>query len=67
MTKKDYELVAKLIREGLEVAGDNQQARGALWRFTTNFASEVRLDNARFDRERFLTAAGFDTLKRFRI
>lgn len=67
MTKKDYILIAKLIREGLERAEaarhDEERTAefSALWRFADQFALEARRDNPRFDRHRFLFACNFPT------
>lgn len=68
MTRKDYEMIAGIVREGVNRADTNETAlgqqaeRSALWRFVTNFASEAGRDNPRFDRRKFIRACGFTPL-----
>ena len=66
MTRKDYELIAQLIREGLDRANDGEGSqahrggeRAALWRFADNFAMEAKAANSAFNRDRFLNACSF--------
>lgn len=53
MTRKDYELIAEVIRNADEVASfDSREA------IAENLASALQRENYRFDRARFLTACG---------
>lgn len=49
MTRKDFELIARLIL----AHGNNAKA------LAEGFAIAAQMDNPRFDRERFLAACGF--------
>jgi len=60
MTKKDYIAVAKIISQQLEnvvgVGADNQ--RSAIRAVARSFATYAEEDNPKFDRNKFLAAAG---------
>jgi hypothetical protein len=53
MTRKDYELIARVLRDPTLHLQDSK--RRAL---ASRFADELEADNWRFDRERFLKACG---------
>jgi hypothetical protein len=60
MTKKDYELIAAVLRESVETAhnaGELNMAR----RTARNFAIRLADTNPRFDGKRFLKACGVET------
>ena len=54
MTRKDYNLIAEVLRDSLDLIVDDL----ALEALASNFADELALDNPRFDRARFLAACG---------
>ncbi len=54
MTRKDYVLISDVLRDALDSIIDDM----ALEALASRFADELALDNPRFDRERFLAAAG---------
>jgi predicted oxidoreductase len=58
MTKKDYELIASVIKQ----TNDNGDLDGAAT-LAHNFADKLQLTNPLFDRQRFLTACGIETLQ----
>jgi hypothetical protein len=53
MTKKDFELIAKVVARS--TIGKGQEARTGI---ANAFADELEEINPRFDRARFLTACG---------
>ena len=53
MTRKDYVLIAKLLKNANEDNYDNALVPLIKW-----FADDLQADNPRFDRDRFLTACG---------
>jgi hypothetical protein len=61
MTRKDYILIARAIRRVLsDVATDNERAaieREAIGEVAKELAYELKHDNGRFDRTKFLNAA----------
>ncbi len=59
MTKKDYVLIAKVIKEYLD-NGDNDQIDGiaGVERLTRMLADKLGKENTRFDKNRFLKACG---------
>lgn len=61
MTKKDYELIAGGIRQGLlAVKGHNIRTEAVT--MTAKFlAIELKLDNPRFNKTKFLQACGIET------
>jgi hypothetical protein len=61
MTKKDYELIARVLRETsvLCLGGSYKDAR-AIQAYAEAFADEFALTNPRFNRERFLAACGVE-------
>lgn len=69
MSKKHFELVARILREQLsadpradsrELAYANMGARAVLIATAEAFADAFAKENPRFDRDRFLTACGID-------
>ena len=54
MTRKDYKLIAEILRDSLDAIIDDL----ALEALASNFADELAKDNPRFNRERFLKACG---------
>ena len=65
MTRKDYELIAEAIKDvGLFYHLDGEPMRSdaevVLYSVAMELARELRAENARFDRQRFLTACGLD-------
>lgn len=58
MTRKDFELIARVLRE-TRVSGDESPAKDAILNDAAyHFAAELRYTNERFDADRFLTACG---------
>jgi hypothetical protein len=60
MTKKDYEMIARILREHVETAhnaGELNKARA----IARDFTRELAQGNPRFDRRRFLEACGVET------
>lgn len=57
MTKKDFELIARVLSNA-RVTFDNPQQTIALNGAAFAFAFELATVNGRFDKERFLRAAG---------
>ena len=67
MTKKDYELIADSISQSMRIERDMQadnsptaskEAEAAIQTLAVNLAGKLALDNARFDKSRFLAACG---------
>lgn len=61
MSRKDYIVIAAALREAVvnaDAAGDPREKLGAR-NAAALVAKALAQDNPRFDRERFLTAAGF--------
>ena len=58
MTRKDYVLLAHVLKEVRTDCERAQQATPALDRAAQYLAAVLGQDNPRFDRERFLKAAG---------
>lgn len=58
MTRKDYELIARTIREEKDLR-DNAFASATLRTLTSRFAGVLATDNPRFDPGRFTSACGF--------
>lgn len=57
MFKKDYRLIALVIRDRYDIAIDNEQ-RLLLRNLAYNMATMLAVDNPRFNRDKFLTACG---------
>ena len=53
MTRKDYELIAEVLRNSNEIIDEISMAF-----LIDNFAKELVLENPRFDRDRFANACG---------
>ncbi len=58
MSKKDYELIAAIIRQAGNDAMGGYTAQGVVTQITQQFAELARADNPRFDRARFMDACG---------
>lgn len=62
MTRKDYVLIANSLKECLLIAEGNGSAaayfNNGVKRAALSLSDDFARDNARFDRERFLTACG---------
>lgn len=56
MTRRDFELIARVLREHYTEAPTETTQYG----LAAHFASELAAENPRFDRERFLQAAGVE-------
>lgn len=57
MTKKDYELLAKALREASHLAGFNgNDAVKAVGTAVTTVAAALAKDNPKFDRQKFFNA-----------
>jgi hypothetical protein len=64
MTRKHYEMIARAIRRTVDTFGDgsdsDSMALGAVRATAERIADELRMDNSRFDRARFMAACGFN-------
>lgn len=58
MTRKNYEAIAKLLREEKQNFAGEGQALQALAYVTSGMASIFAADNQAFDRAKFISAAG---------
>lgn len=63
MTKKDYELIARIFHKNITTTNERENA--PIWKSTTiatamakQFAEVLGRENDRFDREKFLQACG---------
>lgn len=56
MTKKDYIIIARVLRESLAAASDDSAKDSVRW-VTLRFADTLMAENPRFDLMRFVTAA----------
>jgi hypothetical protein len=62
MSKKHFELIARVLREYNERPGVTDTERETYAQLAQTFATELRAENPRFDRSRFLAAcAGRDS------
>lgn len=61
MTKKSYKLIAESIKEQYARQDMLDHAAGgyAIRELTDNLATILKLDNPKFDRDKFLTDCGF--------
>lgn len=62
MTRKDYELIARVLRNADEMIDEM-----ALEALAENFADELAETNPRFDRARFISAATMTDTKKAQI
>jgi len=62
MTKKDYERIAKAVREAWECEKDNYESTIGVSRVAHILAFSFANENPRFDKEKFLFACGFPSL-----
>lgn len=62
MTKKHFEMMAKLFRDQIEEnkSYGNSAGAEAIINLAERFCFEAEYDNPRFDRDRFLTACGIE-------
>lgn len=59
MTKEDYELIAKVIREMEDkYDGDDWTVNGTIFLYAKNFAMALRAENPKFDFDQFMEACG---------
>ena len=58
MTRKDYELIARVFKQELDRADDRELAIGYIWPVASELSRALRSTNPRFDPSRFLTACG---------
>ena len=59
MTKKDYELIAKVIREMEDkYDGDDWTVNGTIFLYAKNLAMALGTENPKFDSEKFMKACG---------
>jgi hypothetical protein len=58
MTRKDYELLAKAIREAMWIEEGNTERQYGISRVVHILAFSLQSDNSRFQNERFLKACG---------
>ena len=56
MTKKDYELIAKLIKRETFIASDQPERKHTIQGIARLLASEIGHSNPKFDRKRFLAS-----------
>lgn len=57
MTRKDYVLIAQAFKAA-SMPNACQETKASLYELAQRLAGILALDNARFDRERFLAACG---------
>lgn len=58
MTKKHFEAIAEILRDQLMLSDPNSDAAAAITQTALQVADVCKLANPRFDRARFLDAAG---------
>jgi hypothetical protein len=58
MTRKDYELIAETIRTARKVEGNNGVVLVSVEHLANTLATDLEIENPRFDRARFLSACG---------
>jgi len=58
MTRKDYVLLADAIKNARKVEDDMGTVLVSVAHLAHTLATELEIDNSRFDRARFLTACG---------
>ena len=59
MTRKDFELIAKVIKESGTTLDSDPAYIDAIADVADRFAIKLRLSNPRFDRAKFMVACGF--------
>ena len=57
MTRKHFEMLARVLRDAKKIEGDNEGAKNMRRYIAKDLADELRMYNGRFDTERFLRAA----------
>ena len=60
MTKRDFELIARVVRNMTSASMGYQSTRARLL-VAENFSGELSVDHPRFDRARFLKACGVES------
>lgn len=60
MTRKDYVKLAATMKVMLELKTISEHERGIVRTVAHELVNTLRADNARFDRDKFLTACGMD-------
>ena len=58
MTRKDYIMIAKILKNEQKQFKENEDGYVLLIILANQFANELQADNPRFDRKMFLTACG---------
>jgi hypothetical protein len=58
MTRKDYVMIAETIKTARKVEGDTGTILVSVAHLANTLATELEIDNPRFDRARFLVACG---------
>jgi len=58
MTKKDFELIAEVLREAVEEAEGNLNQEATLESLVIDFTNILSMKNPRFDRDKFFIACG---------
>lgn len=58
MTRKDYVLIAKSIKQTRDMFADGSPSTKAIDIAAMELATVLKSENQRFDRQRFLTACG---------
>jgi hypothetical protein len=61
MTKRNFELIASVLRSARGDIADGLPAEVVVGRIADNFADELQGTNPRFDRDRFLRACGVES------
>lgn len=61
MTRQDYELIAKVLKAGRSLWGKEPIAAHTLDYITGCFANKLAEENPKFNRDRFMKAAGGKT------
>jgi phosphate uptake regulator len=59
-SRRDYELIARLIAERVKEAPSESEAFQALRLLTLRFIEVYTAENLNFDRKKFVRACGFD-------
>lgn len=60
MTRKDYEAIARSVKNTMEVTKKSLPAHAAVYSVVQNLCEVFEQDNPRFNAERFIAACGFD-------
>lgn len=60
MSKKDYIMLSKVLRAGLQDEEKDTHSYKAIASIAYSLTQTLKLENSRFDSERFLTACGLN-------